>query len=183
MANRDLTPWRNQGLTPFGRDPFAAFRREMDQLFDEFFVPAERRSFAPRAQERGLVMPSIDVHESEQAYTVSAELPGIDQKDIQLDLRDNALTIRGEKRSERNEEDAGLRYSERSFGRFERTIPLPSEVDADRVEATCENGVLKITLPKNAKASDMTRRIEIKGTSVGNAKGAKGGSEPSAGGV
>ena len=103
---------------------------------------------------------------------VTAELPGIDQKDIELDLSDNALTLRGEKRSERKEEQAGRRYSERSYGRFERTIPFAAEIDADKVEARCENGVLKITLPKNPKARDKTRRIEIKGPGAG---------EPSAG--
>ena len=71
-------------------------------------------------------------------------------KDIELNLDDNALTLRGEKRSERREEDAGRRYSERTYGRFERTIPFAAEVDVDRVEASCENGVLKVVLPKNA---------------------------------
>jgi HSP20 family protein len=165
MANRDLTPWRRQaGLQPFARDPFVNFRREMDRLFDDFFAPAEARSFAAQTAQ-GMVSPSIDVHETEQAYTVTAELPGIDQKDIELKLDDNALTIRGEKRSERKEEDAGRRYSERSYGRFERVIPFQAEVDPDRVEASCENGVLKILLPKNVHARDKTRRIEIKGAS------------------
>ena len=161
MANRELTPWRTQGATPFGRDPFSSFRREMDRLFDDFFAPAEARSFAPE-QAGGAVWPSLDVVESEQAYMVTAELPGIDQKDIELNLHDNALTIRGEKRSERREEEGGRRYSERSFGRFERTIPFDAEIDADKVEAACENGVLKVTLPKNAQARDRTRRIEIR---------------------
>jgi HSP20 family protein len=173
MANRELTPRtsgyssRGTGLTSFGGvDPFASFRREMDRLFDDFFTPAEPRSFAAQGggSGRGLgVWPSLEVSETEQAYTVSAELPGLDPKDVQIELRDNALTISGEKRSERNEEDGGRRYSERSFGRFERTVPLEAEVDADKVEASCQNGVLKITLPKNAQARDKTRRIEIKG--------------------
>lgn len=166
MANRDLTPWRATGLQPFGRDPFASFRREMDRLFDDFFAPAEARSFAPSAQGgqgAGMIMPSVDVHETDQAFMVTAELPGIDLKDVELSLDDNVLTLRGEKRSEGNEEQGGRRYSERSFGRFERSIPLPAEVDAERVEASCENGVLKVTLPKNMQARDRSRRIEIKG--------------------
>lgn len=167
MANRELTPWRTPSMQTFGRDPFATFRREMDRLFDDFFAPAEARSFSPaaqgQAQAQGMIMPSVDVHETDQAYTVTAELPGIDQKDIELSLDDNVLTLRGEKRSERHEEDGGRRYSERSFGRFERSIPFAAEVDADRVEATCENGLLKITLPKNANARDKSRRIEVKG--------------------
>jgi HSP20 family protein len=172
MANRDLSPWRRQGgvqpfQSSFARDPFASFRREMDRLFDDFFAPAEGRSFAPaaqgQAQAQGMIMPSLDVHETEQAYVVSAELPGIDPKDVEINLDDNALTLRGEKRSERNEEDGGRRYTERSYGRFERTIPFGAEVDADRVEASFENGVLKVTLPKNTQAKDKSRRIEIKG--------------------
>jgi HSP20 family protein len=166
MANRDLTPWsRATGLTSFGgRDPFLNFRREMDRLFDDFFTPAEARSFAaaqPPAQTLG-AWPRIDVHESEQAYTVIAEAPGVDPKDIQLDLRENALVISGEKRSERSEEAQGRRYSERMFGRFERIIPFDSEIDPDRVEATSANGVLTITLPKAAQARDRSRRIEVR---------------------
>lgn len=163
MANRDLIPMRTSGLPAFGRDPFSAFRREMDQLFDTFFAPPEARSFASPEMMAAAVRPNIDVHETEQAYTVTAELPGIDQKDVELNLNDNILTLRGEKRSERVEEDGGRRYSERSFGRFERTIPFPAEVDAEHVEASYENGVLKVVLPKNAQARDKTRRIEIRG--------------------
>jgi len=166
MANRDLTPWsRATGLTSFGgRDPFLNFRREMDRLFDDFFAPGETRSFAPGhppGQTLG-AFPRIDVHEGEQAYVVTAEVPGMDPKDVQLDLRENALIISGEKRSERKEEDQGRRYSERVYGRFERVIPFESEIDPDRVEATHANGVLTITLPKAAQARDRSRRIEVK---------------------
>lgn len=178
MANRDLAPWsRSTGLSAFGgRDPFASFRREMDRLFDDFFSPMESRSFAgqPAAASQngggmGALWPSLDVEETDQAYTVTAELPGIDPKDVQLDLKDNALTLSGEKRSERHEGNGGRRYSERSFGRFERTIPFPAEIDAEKVDARCDNGVLTITLPKNAKAQDQSRRIAIKGAGAGPA--------------
>lgn len=171
MANRDLTSRssgygsRGTGLNPYGsRDPFASFRREMDRLFDDFFTPAEARSFAAQGTGGGELAgwPSLEVQETDQAFTVTAELPGIDPKDVELNLNDNALTISGEKRSERNEDDGGRRYTERSFGRFSRTIPFDAEVDADKVEATCNNGVLKITLPKNAQARDKSRKIEIK---------------------
>ena len=171
MANRDLTPWRRGGAPIFGGDPFLGFRREMDRLFDDFFAPAEARSFGSPAQAERALMPSIDVHESEKAYTVTAELPGIDPKDVELDLRDNALAIRGEKRSESTEEEGGRRYAERSYGRFERVIPLPVEVDSEKVEASCDNGVLKIVLPKNAQLRDKTRRIEIRGGSSPGAPG------------
>ena len=170
MANRDLSPWsRGTGLSPLGgRDPFGSFRREMDRLFDDFFAPVEGRSFAGQPATRNggamaALWPSLDVDETDQAYVVTAELPGLDAKDVQLDLKDNALTLSGEKRSEHKEENGGRRYSERSFGRFERTIPFPAEIDADKVEARCANGVLTITLPKNAPARDQARRIQIQG--------------------
>lgn len=164
MANRDLTPFgRGGGVSPFGRDPFTSFRREMDRLFDDFFTPVagEGRSFAAPGAAAAL-WPSLDVDETPQAYTVTAELPGLTEKDIELTLRDNALVLSGEKRSERNQEDGGRRWSERSFGRFERVIPLEAEVDADKVQATCRSGVLTVTLPKNENARDKTRRIEVK---------------------
>jgi HSP20 family protein len=160
MANRDLTPWTGgRGLTPFGRDPFTSFRREVDRLFDDFFAPAEPRSFGGNG---ATLVPSVDVVESDQAYTVTAELPGLEQKDVEINLRDNALILSGEKRQETTDNAGGRSYIERTFGRFERVVPLSEEVDADRVEATFKNGVLKIALPKNPKAKEKARRIEIK---------------------
>jgi HSP20 family protein len=161
MPNRDLTPWSGQrGLSPLGGDPFVSFRREMDRLFDDFFSPAEPRSFAAPAA--GGIWPSLDVRETDQAYVVSAELPGLEQKDVELNLRDNVLTISGEKRQEHKEEDGGRTYAERTYGRFQRSIPFDGEVDPDKVDATFKNGVLNVTLPKNPKAQDQARRIEIK---------------------
>jgi HSP20 family protein len=161
MANRDLAPWSGaRAPTVFGRDPFASFRQQVDRLFDDFLVPGEPRSFA--ASNQAAVWPSVDVDENDKAYVVTAELPGIDRKDVELDLRDNLLTLRGEKREERKEENGGRRYVERSFGRFERSIPLAAEIDADKVDANFRDGVLRITLPKNAKAQDKSRRIDIK---------------------
>jgi HSP20 family protein len=164
MADRDLTPWSgSRGLSPFfgGRDPFANFRREMDRLFDDFFAPAERRSFSGGAEMEG-AWPSLDVEETDKAYIVHAEVPGMEQKDIELNLADNRLTISGERRSERKDDERGRAYAERFYGRFRRTIPFPTEVDADKVEATFRNGVLTVTLPKNERAQDKTRRIEIR---------------------
>jgi HSP20 family protein len=182
MANRELTPWRMPGMQAFGRDPFSSFRREMDRLFDDFFAPAEARTFAPAARaEAGMIMPSIDVQEDEKAYTLTAELPGIDLKDIELSLDDNVLTLRGEKRSERHEEEGGRRYSERSYGRFERSIPFAAEVDPEHIEASCDNGVLKVMLPKNAKARETSRRIEIKG--AGGSRTAAGQTKPGTAGT
>lgn len=166
MANRDLTPWSGgRGLSPFGRDPFTSFRREMDRLFDDFFVPTlvptEQRSFGSGAAATTL-RPSVEVAETDQAYTVTAELPGLEQKDVELNLRDNALILSGEKRQETSQDNGGLSYTERSYGRFERVLPFGEEVDPDRIEAKFKNGVLTVTLPKNPKAKEKARRIEIR---------------------
>lgn len=161
MPNRDLTPWTGSRGLSFVRDPFTGFRREMDRLFDDFFAPAETRSFGAPAGVAA-VWPSIDVNETDQAYTVTAEAPGLEEKDVELNLRDNVLSISGEKRQEHKEEDGGRTYAERFYGRFQRSIPFDAEVDADKVQATFKNGVLTVNLPKNPQARDKTRRIEIK---------------------
>jgi len=159
MANRELAPWTgSRSVTPFERDPFTSFRRQMDRLFDDFFTPLEPRSFAAD----GGTWPSVDVHETDQAYKVIAELPGLEQKDVELSLRDNVLTISGEKRSEHTQQDGDRTYAERTFGRFQRAIPFPAEVEADKVQAHFKNGVLTIEAPKNPEARDKPRRIEIK---------------------
>jgi HSP20 family protein len=191
MANRDLTPWRSGGaLGSPGWDPFTSFRREMDRLFDDFFTPAEPRSFAGGQTAR--MWPSIDVDESPDAYKVTAELPGIDPKDVNIELKDNVLTLSGEKREEKKEgEEGGQRYyAERTWGRFQRSIPLPSEVDPDQCDASFRDGLLSVTLRKNPKARDQARRIEVRphgqGQSgseaqAGQASGQPGSSSPSPG--
>jgi HSP20 family protein len=161
MPNRDLTPWTgSRGLTPFERDPLTSFHRQVDRLFDNFFAPLEPRSFG--AASAAGTWPSIDVHETDQTYKVTAELPGLEQKDVEVSLRDNALTISGEKREEHKTEDGGRTYAERTFGRFQRTIPLETEVDADKIQASFKNGVLTVEAPKNPAAKDKTRRIEVR---------------------
>jgi Molecular chaperone (small heat shock protein) len=160
MPNRDLTPWSgSRNLSRPGWDPFTSFRREMDRLFDDFLAPAEARSFSP-TREGG--WPSIEVDESDKAYQVTAELAGLSRDDVKLELRDNALTLSGERRDERTEEDKGRRYTERSYGRFARTIPFAHEIDAEKVEASFKDGVLRIDLPKSGRAQAQSRQIEIK---------------------
>lgn len=161
MANRDLAPWTaSRGLSPFERDPLTSFRRQVDRLFDDFLAPLESRSFS-NATSAG-AWPSLDVHETDQAYRVTAELPGLEQKDVEVTLSDNALVISGEKRAEHKEEDGGRTYAERTFGRFQRIVPLEAEIDPDKVEASFKNGVLTVEAPKNPAARDKTRRIEVK---------------------
>lgn len=158
MANRDLAPWRGSPLGRTFSDPFLSFRQEMDRLFEDFFAPTTTRA----SSGNGDLLPSIELKESDKGYTVSAELPGLEMKDVNVDLNDNVLSITGEKRAEQQNDEGGMHYSERSFGRFERRIPLPQEIDADKTEAKFKNGVLTIDLPKNPKAQDKKRHIQIK---------------------
>lgn len=161
---------------PAPMDPFQAMRREMDRMFDRFFgggfgFPLSRRmsDFEPfwRGGEEGVAFsaPAIDFAEDENAYHLTAELPGLSEKDINLSLSDDMLTISGEKREERqeNEKDRNYHYSERRFGSFRRVIQLPQHIDRDKIEAQFKNGVLNVTLPKSRDAMQRQRKIEVKG--------------------
>lgn len=159
MASRALGPWTGQrSISPFGRDPLETFRREMDRVIGNVFGP-ELRSFAPAAES---AWPTLDVDETDDAYIVTVEVPGLKDKDVELNLRDNVLTISGEKREERREERQGGAYAERVFGQFRRSIPFTAEVDPEKVEAKFKDGVLTITLPKSAKGQAQGKRIEVK---------------------
>jgi HSP20 family protein len=105
--------------------------------------------------------PSVEVAETDKDVRIVAELPGMDEKDVEVTVDDDVLTIRGEKKAEM--EDKERRFSERYYGHFERRIPLPFEVEDDKAEASFANGVLTVTLPKSPKAETKTKRIAIKG--------------------
>jgi HSP20 family protein len=140
--------------------PFVALRREMDRLFDDVF-----RGFdgLPGFAGREFSWPSLEVSESDNEVTVTAELPGLEEKDVEVLLAEGMLTIRGEKKSET--EDKERRFSERTYGRFERRVALPAEVDEDKVQASFRNGVLTVAMPKSAKAEAHVKRIPVNGGS------------------
>ncbi len=144
-------------------DPFQSFRSEMDRLFDDFLVgvPAlsNLRQSLPMAQ---VITPALDVKETEKELVVKADLPGIDEKDVQLTLQDGVLSIRGEKKNERKDERENYHLVERNYGSFQRSIRLPGTVDEDKVEARFDKGVLTITLPKRPEMVKAQKKIEIK---------------------
>lgn len=159
MNVSSLIPWRrNRGsiATQEAPDPFAALHREMNRLFDDFWRAFDGAQFGDG---RGVRWPEVDVDERDDEVVVSAELPGLDEKDIEVSLRDDVLTIRGERKVEH--EDARKHLSERYYGRFERTIPLGIEVEGDKARASFGNGVLTVTIPKSADARHRVRRIPI----------------------
>lgn len=141
-------------------EPFSGIQRRMNRLFEDFFN--EPFGLAPMREFGQSFMPRVDVVEDEKEFRVTAELPGMDEKDIDLTLDREVLTIRGEKSSEINEEKGQYRRIERSFGSFERQIPLGMEVDANKVDAEFKKGVLTITLPKPAEAVSRVKKIAVK---------------------
>lgn len=156
--NTEALPARTESLAS---DPFFRLQNEMNRLFDDAFVgwgpPAATRREADEAR-----APRIDLRDADHAVEIEAELPGVDEKDINVEISDNLLTIRGEKRFERKDEREGeYRLLERSYGSFSRSMTLPFAVDPDAVEASFKNGVLKLTLPKPPEAQARTRRIAI----------------------
>jgi HSP20 family protein len=163
MSVRDLIPWgrsNNRAPVPYREDdrhPFLSLHREMNRLFDDFFRDFDMR--LPMMGDANGNWPHLDVSETDKQVTVTAELPGLEEKDVELLLQDGMLTLRGEKRSETDDKDR--QFSERYWGRFERRIMLDAEVQADKAEARFKNGVLTVTIPKNPEAERKTRRIEI----------------------
>ncbi len=159
MAITDLVPWSRERALDVSRrdDPFGSLQREVQRLFEDFARGFDRGPlFAPEG-----FAPRIDVRETDDEVLVGAELPGLEEKDFELHLTQDALTIRGEKRHEEEEKGSVHRF-ERSYGVFERTLPLPCEVDPEKADATYRNGVLSVTLPKAPSARRRVHRIEVK---------------------
>lgn len=146
---RELTPWK-----PF---EFDRLRKEMDRLWDSFF---EGRP-GGRNREEGEWLPSLDVAETKGDLVVKAELPGMDPKDIDISLSEGVLTIRGEKKQEKEEREEGYHLIERSYGSFTRSIRLPKEVQSEKIEASFKNGILKVVLPKSEEAKKKEIKIKV----------------------
>jgi HSP20 family protein len=151
--------------------PFESLRQEVERLFDDFdrgvWRPPFRRSLLGREPfwRRELAradMPAVDITESEKAYEVTADLPGMDEKNIEVKVANGNLTIKGEKQEEKEEKKKDYYLHERSFGSFERSFPLPDGVDKDKIEASFKKGVLTVTLPKTPEAQKAEKKITVK---------------------
>ena len=148
---------------------FDSLRREVDRLFDDFgngwlrttparsfnVEPLFRRQFDWKA-------PAVDIVEKDGAFEVTAEVPGLDAKGLEVTLRNGNLVIKGEKQEETKEESKDYHLHERHFGSFERAFALPEGIDADKIEASFEKGILKVTLPKAAAAQKPEKKITVK---------------------
>ena len=160
MAMRDLIPWgRQESRMPATfreeeRSPFLRLRSEMDRLFDDFFSAP---MFSGRLS-RMVSWPSIEVSDTDTEVRITAELPGMNEKDVELHVQDGILTIRGERKSEHQDQDRG--WTERYYGRFERRIALPDGADEAHCEADFRNGMLTVRMPKSPEAT-RARKIPI----------------------
>ncbi len=150
--------------------PLESLRQEIDRLFDDFgrgFWRPFGRSLSAvepfwRREAKWAAAPVVDVVESEKAFEITAELPGMDEKNIEVKVVDGSLSIKGEKQEEKEEKKKEYYLSERSFGSFERNFELPDGVDIDKIEAAFKKGVLTVTLPKTPEAQKPAKKIEVK---------------------
>jgi HSP20 family protein len=154
MDFRDIVPWGRE------KDPFTLLKKEMNRVFEDFSQGFPLDPFSRKMGEG--FQPKVNISESDKEITVSAELPGMDDKDIDVSLSKNELTIKGEKKEEKEEKKENFYHMERTYGSFQRTLPLPSEVEDNKAEANFKNGVLTIKLPKAPHAIKETKKIEVK---------------------
>ena len=160
MAKTEIT--KSPETTPSrSRDIFSAMRDEMDRMFERFEQGWPRLPAVFRRDE-AITIPELDVRENTNSIVVEAELPGVDEKDVSVTLANGILTIKGEKKHEKEEKSENYHMTERSFGSFERAIRLPGSVDDAKVEAKFDKGVLKVTATKKPEAVKSERKIEIK---------------------
>jgi HSP20 family protein len=145
----DLTPWK-----PFRE--MTTLRDEMDKLWNRFF-----EGWQGMEPLRGEWAPSLDVSETKNNMVVKAELPGMDPKDVDISYANGLLTIRGDKKQEKEEKDENYHSIERSYGSFSRSIRVPHEVESEKIKADYKNGVLRITLPKSEEAKKKQIKIKV----------------------
>ena len=162
MSVRDLIPWNRSSRVPVRRGeeraPFLPLHREMNRLFDDVF-----RGFdvSPFGFDHAWSWPNLEVSETDKEVKVIAELPGLEEKDVEVTLSDGVLAIKGEKKTET--EDKDRLFSERYYGRFERRIPV-EDIEEDKVNASFRNGVLTVTLPRLPQAQRQAKRIPVNGS-------------------
>lgn len=171
MAIGDMVPFKWGGLRRWEREsePVESFRRDMDRLhreidrlFDGVLTESAGPSWLSEMWGRGALTPQLDVSEDDKAFRVNIELPGMDEKDVDVTLSDRILTIRGEKKEDKEQKDKNFYRRERAYGSFTRRIEVPADVDATKIDASFKKGVLTIELPKTAEAQKKVKHIAVK---------------------
>ncbi|HIA51543.1 MAG TPA: Hsp20/alpha crystallin family protein [Candidatus Melainabacteria bacterium] len=162
---KPLTPWFRKQTPAVRREPeypLYSLQREMNSLFQDFFKNFELGSFNYDEDAFGDFSPRVDMNETEKEFRVTAELPGMEEKDVQIKLAGDVLTISGEKHNEKVEDVKGHYRMERVYGSFSRSLLLPTEVELEKSTATFKNGVLTVVLPKTPDTEKKTKSIPIK---------------------
>jgi HSP20 family protein len=173
MHMKNIAPWnwgrhdvpvRKEAGTTTALPRLLDFRQGMDRLFDEMWSSMGLTAPGTFSEASALTsfIPSVDVKETDEKIMVTAELPGIDEKDVDVSFAGDVLTIKGEKLEERVEERENTHYTERSYGSFMRSIPMPVEIDSDQVTASFKKGVLTVVLPKTREQASRSRRISVR---------------------
>jgi HSP20 family protein len=149
------------------RRPFESLRREVDRLFEDFDrgfwrLPSRSLLDIEPFWRRGAMAPAVDIIEQEKDYQLTVELPGMEEKDVELKVANDVMTIKGEKKEEKEEKQKDYYLSERHYGAFQRSFALPASTDAEKIEASFKKGVLTVTLPKKPEAITPERNIEVK---------------------
>jgi HSP20 family protein len=162
-----LAPWRDKSQTPAPRgddlhDPFLSFRRDVDRMFDDFFSGFGRRAVGSPFASWTAPTPSLDLTETEKEIVVTAEMPGLDDKDFEVNVSGDVLTLKGEKRAKHEHRNGDAYHMERRFGSFSRSVRLPFEVQDEKVDARYQKGELTIRVPKPADMQRQVRRIEVR---------------------
>jgi HSP20 family protein len=151
--------------------PFETLHREVDRLFEDFGrdfwrSPFRRSTFNVEPFWRGelkfVAAPAVDIIEKDNAFEITADLPGMDEKNVEVQVANGNLTIKGEKKEEKEEKKKDYFLQERRFGSFERSFGIPEGLDTDKIEASFKKGVLTVTLPKKAEAQKPAKKIDVK---------------------
>jgi len=143
------------------RGPVDHLHREVDQLFDNFFRGFGTGGFFSNSLAADFLKPTLDIGADEKEYSISIEVPGVDQKDVKLEIANNTLTVRGEKKQEHEEEEKNYYRMERSYGSFQRVLSIPEDADQEKIKAGFKNGVLHITTPRKSLPESEVKKIPI----------------------
>ncbi len=156
--------WKRSSLPVSGEEgyPFSELQQEMNRVFENFFKGFDIAPFEGAGGGFGRFSPTIDIKENEKEVVVTAELAGLDEKDFDLLLTEDTLTIKGEKKEEKEDKGKDYYRMERNYGSFNRVIALPEGIDSSKVDAKFKNGVLKITLPRTEEAKKKVKKIAVK---------------------
>lgn len=166
MAGRNLLPWTRSNMPVRGEDGLLPFS-QIERLFDDFMSGFDMPLMRSMQSQSQTFIPALDVRETDKAVEVSVELPGMNEKDIDISITREALIVSGEKRYEReeNEKDRGMYRLERRYGSFKRSLALPEGIDVDKAEATFKNGVLTVHLPKSENYRQQVRKLQVRSDS------------------